>query len=94
MVIVPMVGFNRYCDRIGMGGGYYDRVLGAGNFRPVSLVGVAFDCQLAEFDPQPQDVPMDLVVTESRQYSRRHGDRRRPRLRNQKKPTLAPASRP
>ncbi len=61
---VPMVGFNRHCDRIGMGAGYYDRALDAGSFRKPHLVGLAFACQVAVFEPAAHDVPMDAVITE------------------------------
>lgn len=65
LVFVPVVAFNRHCDRIGMGGGYYDRAFAGGGVTPVRLVGVAFDCQGADFGAQAHDVPMDAVVTES-----------------------------
>lgn len=63
-LVVPMVGFNRQCDRIGMGGGYYDRALAGGVIRQPHLVGLAFACQEAKFDANAHDVPMDAVVTE------------------------------
>ncbi|MBO6558250.1 MAG: 5-formyltetrahydrofolate cyclo-ligase [Pseudomonadales bacterium] len=63
-ICVPMVGFNQRCDRIGMGAGYYDRALENNGVRKPHLVGLAFRCQNAEFEPAPHDVPMDAVVTE------------------------------
>ncbi len=68
LVIAPLVGFNDRCDRIGMGGGYYDRTFA--KRMGLKLVGVAFDCQAAEFEPQPHDIPMDMVITESRRLTR------------------------
>lgn len=63
LVIMPLVGFDALGNRLGMGGGYYDRAL-AGRPRPV-LVGAAFGCQrVAELPAQPWDVPLDLIVTE------------------------------
>lgn len=70
LVCVPTVAFNRTCDRIGMGGGYYDRAFEKRLIRPTKLVGIAFDCQEAEFTARTHDVPMDAVVTESTIYVR------------------------
>ena len=65
LVCVPLVGFNRRCDRIGMGKGYYDEAFSpSGQGQPV-LVGLAYDCQEAEFEAQPHDVPLHAVITES-----------------------------
>ena len=68
-VLVPLVGFDEQCNRMGMGGGYYDR-----NFShrlnaspPPLLVGVAFDIQcVTTVHAQPWDIPLDYVVTETR----------------------------
>ncbi len=68
-VLVPLVGFDPLCNRMGMGGGYYDRCFehkaGIDN-RPL-LIGVAFELQCVDtVHPQEWDVPLDYVVTESR----------------------------
>jgi 5-formyltetrahydrofolate cyclo-ligase len=66
LIIVPMVGFNRKGFRLGMGGGYYDRVLSQpvpGQPKPL-LVGVGHSCQESQFPIQPWDVAMDFIVTE------------------------------
>jgi 5-formyltetrahydrofolate cyclo-ligase len=64
MVLAPLVGFDRACYRLGYGGGYFDRTLGALNPRPFAI-GVGFAVQeIATIHPQPFDVPMDLIVTE------------------------------
>ena len=64
LACVPLVGFNDRCDRIGMGAGYYDRTFANRGFRKTRLVGLAFGCQQAEFEPAAHDVPMDSIVTE------------------------------
>ena len=64
MVCVPLVGFNRRCERLGMGGGYYDKTFEKEGFRKTQLVGLGFECQKAEFQSQDHDVPMQAVVTE------------------------------
>jgi 5-formyltetrahydrofolate cyclo-ligase len=69
VVVLPVVGFDRHGNRLGMGSGYYDRALRrrldrAGWRRP-RLIGVAFACQqLPVIAASPWDVPLDLVVTE------------------------------
>ena len=70
LVLVPLVAFDARCNRLGMGGGYYDRALKQRRRRPM-LVGVAFAAQQVKAVPaQPWDVPLDLVVTERGQHKR------------------------
>lgn len=63
-ILMPLVGFDRRGNRLGMGAGFYDRSL-AGLRRPKPwLIGIAFDCQETECLPaDPWDVPLDYVVT-------------------------------
>ena len=70
VVVLPVVGFDRRGNRLGMGAGYYDRVLRrrldpTRRWRRPRLVGVAFACQELDAIPaSPWDVPLDLIVTE------------------------------
>ena len=70
VVVVPVVGFDRMGNRLGMGAGYYDRMLRrrrgpARHWRRPYLVGVAFASQeLPRIAASPWDVPLDIVVTE------------------------------
>jgi 5-formyltetrahydrofolate cyclo-ligase len=70
LVLVPVVGFDRDGNRLGMGAGFYDRALRqrrnrARHWRRPRLVGLAFACQeVAGIEPATWDVPLDLVVTE------------------------------
>ncbi len=70
VVLVPIVGYDRRGNRLGMGAGFYDRALrrrlDAGRaWRRPRLVGVAFACQeLPGIAASPWDVPLDLIVTE------------------------------
>jgi 5-formyltetrahydrofolate cyclo-ligase len=66
LVIVPLVGFDRHCHRLGMGRGYYDATFGK---RPAGtrLVGIAFDEQQThEIGVDPWDVHLDAVITPTR----------------------------
>lgn len=65
MVLAPVVGFDRASYRLGYGGGYFDRTLGAMSPRPLAI-GVGFGCQAIEtIYPQSFDIPMDMIVTEA-----------------------------
>ena len=69
-VIVPLVGFDRSGNRLGMGVGFYDRALRrrqerSRSWRRPRLIGVAFACQEVEaIEPARWDVPLDLVITD------------------------------
>lgn len=67
IVILPLTGFDAAKNRLGMGGGFYDRTFA---FRKKSakplLIGVAHACQQLENVPvEAWDVPLDFVVTDS-----------------------------
>ncbi len=71
LVLAPLVVFDRHCNRIGQGGGFYDRTfeftLKAG--KPL-LIGVAHESQREpELDPQPWDITLHKIVTERAIYS-------------------------
>ena len=64
MLVIPLVGFDHACYRLGHGAGYYDYTLQAASPRPAT-VGVGFELsRLDTIYPQPHDVPMDFIVTE------------------------------
>lgn len=70
VVVLPCVAVDPAGTRVGFGAGFYDRALGelgtAGSTRPV-LVGVAFEVQcLAAIERREWDVPLDIVVTDTR----------------------------
>jgi len=71
LVLVPLLGFDAQCNRLGLGGGYYDRSFAAkldGEPGPL-LVGVAHDSQrLERLEPESWDVPLDCVVTDREIY--------------------------
>ncbi|MBQ0037230.1 MAG: 5-formyltetrahydrofolate cyclo-ligase [Clostridiales bacterium] len=67
LVLVPCVGFDDPCHRLGHGGGYYDRYLAqCSNAVPIAA---AFEAQhLDEVMTDARDIPMTMVVTEKRIY--------------------------
>jgi 5-formyltetrahydrofolate cyclo-ligase len=65
IVLVPTVGFDAACYRLGYGGGYYDRTIAAFAERPITI-GVGFEFgRLDTIEPGPHDIPMDMIVTEA-----------------------------
>lgn len=65
VVLVPCVGYTRFGWRLGYGGGYFDRWLG---LHPhVTAVGVAWsasEIEPADWDVQPHDRPLTVIITE------------------------------
>ena len=74
-VLVPGVGFDAQCHRLGYGAGFYDHLFGAAQRAGVQLpqrVAGAFACQIADAIPvSAYDLPVDRVVTESNDYQRK-----------------------
>ena len=67
VVIVPCIAFDEECNRLGHGGGYYDRYL-LRCTRATRAVA-AFEAQkLPRVETEEHDAPADLVVTEERFY--------------------------
>lgn len=66
-ILLPLVAFDRRGNRLGMGGGYYDRELGrlrVKDRRPL-FIGLAYSQQeLHLIKTDSWDVALDLVVTE------------------------------
>ncbi len=68
VLLIPPVGFDAQGYRLGYGGGYFDRTLAAMQPQPLKI-GVAFELsRMPTIRPQPHDIPMDFIVTESRLY--------------------------
>lgn len=67
IMLIPLVVFDIFGNRIGMGGGYYDRSLA--QQRPRHLIGVAYDFQRTSLIiPDPWDIPLQAIVTPHRMY--------------------------
>jgi len=70
VVLVPGAAFTPKCERMGYGGGFYDRLLegwpGKGHF-----MALAYDAQIVDALPQvPTDVLMHEVITPTRRFER------------------------
>ena len=73
LILVPLVAFDASAQRIGMGGGFYDRTLakvrGDSSWKRPLLIGIAHEMQrVASIKAQKWDVPLDAVVTEAGVY--------------------------
>ncbi len=65
LLLVPGVAFLRDGERLGRGGGFYDRLL-SGLLAHTRKIGVCFDAQiLAELPLEPHDQRVDFLATES-----------------------------
>jgi len=67
ILIVPLVAFDRAGNRLGYGGGFYDRTLEGLRQRGGCLaIGFAYSAQeAAELPLEPTDQPLDMIVTEA-----------------------------
>lgn len=74
LALVPALLLSRACQRLGYGGGYYDRLLPRLAEGAVT-VGALPDALVLETLPtDPWDVPLDLVLTETRFFRRQAGE--------------------
>ncbi len=65
--VVPGLAFGRSGERIGHGGGHYDRILSRTRNEGVIKIGLAYDFQIFDMLPQEScDRRVDMLVTESR----------------------------
>jgi len=73
LILMPLVAFDTTGQRVGMGGGFYDRTLAFLNkrrvwFRP-TLLGVAYELQKqTQLHNKSWDIPMQGVATEKEIY--------------------------
>lgn len=73
LLLLPLVGFDAYGGRLGMGGGFYDRSLAylrrRKNWHKPTLLGVAHSCQQVErLTLASWDVPLQGSVTDAGWY--------------------------
>ncbi len=71
LVILPGVAFDLQGNRIGMGGGFYDRFLSdlSAFSWPLPTVALAYQFQIVDrIETGPQDVRVEWIITEERIY--------------------------
>ena len=67
LMMVPLVAFDQHGQRLGMGGGFYDRTLQNWRQHGFLPVGLAHDCQQVDSLPVAEwDVPLPAVMTPSK----------------------------
>lgn len=65
VIIVPMLGFDSKLQRIGYGGGYYDRLLA--QYPRALKIGVCYETGYYEQLPtEPHDLALDIIITDTR----------------------------
>lgn len=73
-VLVPLVAFDASGNRMGMGGGYYDRTFSqcsSGILPRPQLIGIAHEFQRVDLVPiEHWDIPMDVIITDQHIYTR------------------------
>ena len=74
LVLLPLTGFDAACNRMGMGGGYYDRTFAftqsSSTTNPL-LIGLAHECQkVDQLNTSPWDVPMHAIATDEHYYQK------------------------
>ncbi|SDS76643.1 5-formyltetrahydrofolate cyclo-ligase [Halopseudomonas litoralis] len=69
LVLMPLVGFDEFGNRLGMGGGFYDRTFAFRRLRKhwtgPQLLGLAHHCQkVAQLPAAAWDIPLDGIVSD------------------------------
>jgi 5-formyltetrahydrofolate cyclo-ligase len=75
LMLLPLVAFDITGNRLGMGGGFYDRSLAhlkhREHARKPYIMGLAHECQKTEkISAQSWDIPLDAIVTEKQIYKK------------------------
>ena len=69
ILLIPMVAFDKKLNRLGYGGGYYDRFLKKYEKKNIIKIGLAISCQEVKKLPLNSfDKKMDFVLTEKKLY--------------------------
>lgn len=72
LVIIPGTGFDPNGNRLGYGGGYYDKLLSMearelAEIDHITTVALAFEEQIGEEIPsEPHDIKVDMIITDER----------------------------
>ena len=66
ILLVPLVAFDEYLNRIGYGGGYYDRYINkVKKYKKIITIGLAYSFQkVKKISTNKNDMKLDYIVTE------------------------------
>ncbi len=69
ILCTPLVAFDHSGNRLGMGGGFYDRTLVHWQQNKVYPIGLAHDCQQVDIVPvELWDIPLPEIITPTKNY--------------------------
>ena len=73
LILMPLVAFDKQGNRMGMGGGFYDRTLAflkqRKNWHKPNLLGVAYEFQKQQqLETNQWDIPLQAIATENHWY--------------------------
>jgi len=69
ILLIPLVAFDKELNRLGYGGGYYDRLLKKMENINIIKIGLALSCQKVNKIPTNKfDKKLDYIVTERHLY--------------------------
>ena len=69
ILLIPMVAYDKRLNRLGYGGGYYDRFLEKYEKKNILKIGLAITCQEVKKLPTNKfDKKMDYILTEKKLY--------------------------
>ncbi len=67
LVIFPGAAFDSHCNRIGYGGGFYDKYMDL--HKELHSLAIAFECQVVDWIPtEEHDICPDILITEEHIY--------------------------
>ena len=66
VLLVPLVAYDKNCNRVGYGGGFYDRYIKrTKKIKNILTIGLAFSYQKVKKIPiEKNDVKLDFIITE------------------------------
>ena len=70
IIICPLIAFDQNCNRLGRGGGYYDKALN--RKKNIIKIGLAYNIQkIAKVPTDSHDIKMDVIVTDKFIYRKK-----------------------
>ena len=64
LMLVPLLGYSSTLQRLGRGGGFYDRYIAENRERITAAIGIAFSVSLLEeFIAEDHDAVLDMIIT-------------------------------